>query len=69
MDLLLSETNFGLLFTEINNTAQTERKLIAAFQYFCLIDLVFFYIQSYFENIFTSVINTFTANLSVIDRH
>ena len=31
-----------LLLTEINNTAQTERKLITGFQHFCLFDLFFF---------------------------
>ena len=58
-----------LQFTEINNSAQTEGKLITAFQYFWLIDLVFYSVQSYFKIIFTPVIYTFTASLSIIDSH
>ena len=33
--------NYRLLFTEINNTAQTEGKLITALKYFCLINFEF----------------------------
>ena len=35
------------LFTNINNTAQTEGKLITEFQLFCLLTLVFFPPKSY----------------------
>ena len=39
---LSAPNNSRLLFTEINNTAQTEGKLVTAFQYICLIAFVFF---------------------------
>ena len=65
---LTVKKNSSHLFTEINNTAQSRRKLITAFQYFYLIDLVFFSPQSFFKNIFTRAIDTFAASLSIIDR-
>ena len=38
----VKKNHYSLLFIEINNTAQTEKKLITAFQYFYLIDSIFF---------------------------
>ena len=63
------KTKSRVQFTEKKTLHEPAKGNYIRLMYFYLIGEVLFSPQSYFTNIFTEVINTFTASLSIIDRH